>query len=260
MSRHWGYASHNGPAHWHENFPIANGEHQSPIDINTESAQYDFSLKPLHFSYDPSTAKNIVNNGHSFNVEFDDSADKSVLRGGALEGTYRLIQFHIHWGSCEGQGSEHTVDGVQYDAELHLVHWNTKYGRFGEAVKHPDGLTVVGVFLQVGSDRPGIQKIIDALDSIQTKGKQASFTNFDPKNLLPTSLDYWTYQGSLTTPPLLECVIWHVLREPISVSSEQLCKLRGLCFSAENETPYHMMDNWRPCQPLKGREVRASFQ
>ncbi|KAH1177346.1 hypothetical protein KIL84_011048 [Mauremys mutica] len=233
MSRHWGYASHNGPAHWHENFPIANGEHQSPIDINTESAQYDFSLKPLHFSYDPSTAKNIVNNGHSFNVEFDDSADKSVLRGGALDGTYRLIQFHIHWGSCEGQGSEHTVDGVQYDAELHLVHWNTKYGRFGEAVKHPDGLTV---------------------------GKQASFTNFDPKNLLPTSLDYWTYQGSLTTPPLLECVIWHVLREPISVSSEQLCKLRGLCFSAENETPYHMMDNWRPCQPLKGREVRASFQ
>uniref|UniRef100_A0A8C4VIC3 Carbonic anhydrase n=1 Tax=Gopherus evgoodei TaxID=1825980 RepID=A0A8C4VIC3_9SAUR len=239
MSHHWGYASHNGPAHWHENFPIANGKRQSPIDINTESAQYDSSLKPLHFSYDPSTARNIVNNGHSFNVEFDDSADKSVLRGGALEGTYRLIQFHIHWGSCEGQGSEHTVDGVQYDAELHLVHWNTKYGRFGEAVKHPDGLTVVGVFLQ---------------------GKQASFTNFDPKNLLPTSLDYWTYQGSLTTPPLLECVIWHVLREPIHVSSEQLCKLRGLCFSAENETPYHMMDNWRPCQPLKGREVRASFQ
>nr|XP_048697073.1 carbonic anhydrase 2-like isoform X3 [Caretta caretta] len=169
MSHHWGYASHNGPAHWHENFPIANGEHQSPININTQSAQYDASLKPLHVHYDPSTAKNIVNNGHSFNVEFDDSADKSVLRGGALEGTYRLIQFHIHWGSCEGQGSEHIVDGVQYEAE----------------------------------------------------GKQASFTNYDPKNLLPTSLDYWTYQGSLTTPPLLECVIWHVLREPISVSPEQ---------------------------------------
>lgn len=44
----------------------------------------------------------------------------AVLRGGALEGTYRLIQFHIHWGSCEGQGSEHIVDGVQYEAEVRL--------------------------------------------------------------------------------------------------------------------------------------------
>lgn len=42
----------------------------------------------------------------------------AVLQGGALDGVYRLVQFHIHWGSCEGQGSEHTVDGVKYDAEV----------------------------------------------------------------------------------------------------------------------------------------------
>lgn len=42
----------------------------------------------------------------------------AVLQGGALDGIYRLVQFHIHWGSCEGQGSEHTVDGVKYDAEV----------------------------------------------------------------------------------------------------------------------------------------------
>lgn len=66
-----------GPAHWHEHFPIANGERQSPIDICRKSAKYDSSLKPLSFSYDASTARNIVNNGHSFNVEFDDSSDKS---------------------------------------------------------------------------------------------------------------------------------------------------------------------------------------
>lgn len=41
-----------------------------------------------------------------------------MLQGGALDGVYRLVQFHIHWGSCEGQGSEHTVDGVKYDAEV----------------------------------------------------------------------------------------------------------------------------------------------
>lgn len=66
-----------GPAHWHEHFPIANGERQSPIAISSKSARYDASLKPLSFSYDAGTAKSIVNNGHSFNVEFDDSSDKS---------------------------------------------------------------------------------------------------------------------------------------------------------------------------------------
>ena len=171
MSHHWGYDSHNGPAHWHEHFPIANGERQSPIAISTKAARYDPALKPLSFSYDAGTAKAIVNNGHSFNVEFDDSSDKSVLQGGALDGVYRLVQFHIHWGSCEGQGSEHTVDGVKYDAELHIVHWNVKYGKFAEALKHPDGLAVVGIFMKVGNAKPEIQKVVDALNSIQTKGK-----------------------------------------------------------------------------------------
>lgn len=75
---HWvAFRCLTGPAHWHEHFPIANGERQSPIDICRKSAKYDSSLKPLSFSYDASTARNIVNNGHSFNVEFDDSSDKS---------------------------------------------------------------------------------------------------------------------------------------------------------------------------------------
>uniref|UniRef100_A0A7N5KNW9 Carbonic anhydrase 2 n=1 Tax=Ailuropoda melanoleuca TaxID=9646 RepID=A0A7N5KNW9_AILME len=114
------------------------------------------------------------------------------------------------------------------ETDLHLVHWNTKYRNFDEAVKHPDG--------------------------------KANFTNFDPTGLLPASLDYWTYLGSLTTPPLLECVTWIVLKEPVSVSKEQINKIRSLCFNKENEPECAMVDNWRPCQPLKNREVRSSFQ
>ncbi|XP_053571147.1 carbonic anhydrase 2 [Bombina bombina] len=259
MAHAWGYGPENGPNTWHQSFPIAQGDQQSPIDIRTKEAKYDPSLKPLSISYDPSTAKFIVNNGHAFNVEFDDSEDKSVLRGGALTGTYRLKQFHFHWGSCDDHGSEHTVDGVEYAAELHLVHWNTKYANFGQAVKHCDGLAVVGVFLQVGEQRPGLQKLVDAIKHIPNKGMERTFTNFDPSGLLPKSLDFWTYQGSLTTPPLLQCVTWNVLREPISVSQEQISVLRGLFFNNENDTPCHMMDNYRSPQPIKGREVRASF-
>lgn len=75
----------------------------------------------------------------------------SELIGGPLgNDVFKLEQFHCHWGSCNEIGSEHTVDGTSYAGELHLVHWNTtKYKTFGEAASAPDGLAVLGVFLQV---------------------------------------------------------------------------------------------------------------
>lgn len=54
------------------------------------------------------------------------------------------------------------------------------------------------------------------------QGKRVAFANFDPTCLLPASRDFWTYLGSLTTPPLLECVIWIVLKQPVTVSKEQV--------------------------------------
>lgn len=260
MSHHWGYGPHNGPEHWFKDFPIAKGKRQSPVDIDTKAAVHDPSLQPLRISYEQATSRRILNNGHAFNVEFDDSQDKAVLRGGPLADTYRLIQFHFHWGSADGHGSEHTVDKKKYSAELHLVHWNTKYEDFGKAVQQPDGLAVLGVFLKIGDAKPGLQKVISVLPSIKTKGKSADFPGFDPRGLLPESLDYWTYPGSLTTPPLLECVTWIVLREPISVSSEQMLAFRKLNFNAEGGAEEPMMDNWRPAQPLHGRQIKASFK
>ncbi|XP_069477397.1 carbonic anhydrase 2-like isoform X3 [Ambystoma mexicanum] len=217
-----------GPSQWYSLFPIAKGDHQSPIDINTKEANYDATLTPLNMSYDASSAYMLHNNGRTFNLEFDDYRDKSVLSGGPLPGIYRLKQMHIHWGSSDDHGSEHTVDGVPFAAE-------------------------------VGDDNPGLQKVIDALNLIPNKGKEAIFTDYNPSVLLPESLDYWTYHGSLTTPPLLESIVWIVLREPITVSVDQMEKLRGLYFNTENETPCRMVNNFRPPQPLNGRKVLASF-
>ena len=36
-----------------------------------------------------------------------------------------------------------------FSAELHLVHFNTKYGSFGDAVDKEDGLAVLGILLKV---------------------------------------------------------------------------------------------------------------
>ncbi|XP_036059942.1 carbonic anhydrase 2-like [Onychomys torridus] len=170
------------------------------------------------------------------------------------------IQFHFHWGSSDGHGSEHTVNKTKYAAELHLVHWNTKYSDFGKAAQQPHGLAVLGLFQKIGPATKGLQKVLDALGSIKTKGKSATFTNFSPRSLLPGNLDHWTYPSSLTTPPLLECVTWIVLKEPITGSSEQMSLFRKLNFNSEGEPEELMVDNWRPAQPLKNRKIKASFK
>ncbi|KAM8967429.1 carbonic anhydrase 13-like isoform 1-T1 [Pelodytes ibericus] len=259
---HWGYEDHNGPERWHELFPLANGGRQSPINIITSDAKYDPSLQRLHVNYDAFSAKVIINSGHTFTVEFDDGEEKSVISGGPLSGKYRLRQLHFHWGSSDDHGSEHKVDGVSYAAELHIVHWDCKkYCTFVEAAVQPDGLCVIGVFLKVGEHNTNLQRIIDAFNNIQYKGKQSAFTNFDPSSLLPGCLDFWTYLGSLTVPPLLETVLWIVLKEPISVSSKQLSKFRSLFSTRQTEESGSccMKTNFRPVQPLKNRKVRASF-
>uniref|UniRef100_A0A8C4VGU4 Carbonic anhydrase n=1 Tax=Gopherus evgoodei TaxID=1825980 RepID=A0A8C4VGU4_9SAUR len=251
----------DGPEHWHKHYPIAKGDHQSPIEINSKEVQHDPSLPPWFVGYDPGAAKTILNNGRTCRVVFDDTFDRSVVRGGPLQGTYRLRQFHFHWGSSDDHGSEHVVDGVKYAAELHLVHWNPKYSNFAEALKQPDGVAVVGVFLKVGkTPKPEMKRILEAIDNIKTKGKEAPFQNFDPSILFPKSRDYWTYHGSFTTPPCEECITWILLREPIEVSPDQMAKLRSLSINAETEPARPMVDNWRPPQPLKGRVVKASFQ
>ncbi|XP_073535633.1 carbonic anhydrase 1-like [Phyllobates terribilis] len=256
----WGYDVHNGPDHWHKVYPIAQGNFQSPIDIRSKEAKFDASLKSLSINYSPASIKSIINIGHSFHVISEDTADISVVKGGPLNANYRLNQFHFHWGPTNDFGSEHTVDGKAYSAELHLVHWNSeKYSSFAEACKNRDGCAVLTAFLQVGNAHPGLQKVVDALSQIKTKGKQAAFTNFDPFALLPTSKDYWSYFGSLTHPPLNECVTWIIFKEPISISPDQLIQFRGLLSSSDGEKENPILDNHRPTQPLKDREIKASF-
>uniref|UniRef100_A0A663MXQ5 Carbonic anhydrase 1 n=1 Tax=Athene cunicularia TaxID=194338 RepID=A0A663MXQ5_ATHCN len=117
---------------------------------------------------------------------------------------------------------------------LHLIHWNAdKYSNVAEAFDKPDGLAIY-----------------------LPQGKKAPFSDFDPSSLLPKSMDYWTYNGSLTHPPLHESVTWIILKEPITISSEQLAQFRTILSSAEGEAPCPILSNHRQPQPLKGRVVR----
>uniref|UniRef100_A0AC11E0R5 Carbonic anhydrase 7 n=1 Tax=Ovis aries TaxID=9940 RepID=A0AC11E0R5_SHEEP len=246
----WGYGQNDGPSHWHKLYPIAQGDRQSPINIVSSQAVYSPSLKPLEISYESCTSLSITNNGHSVQVDFNDSDDRTVVSGGPLDGPYRLKQFHFHWGKKHGVGSEHTVDGKSFPSELHLVHWNAKkYSTFGEAASAPDGLAVVGVFLETGDEHPSMNRLTDALYMVRFKGTKAQFSCFNPKCLLPASRHYWTYPGSLTTPPLSESVTWIVLREPIRISERQVSPPRGADEGRRHSGTPGQHDHSRP-QPV----------
>uniref|UniRef100_A0A8B9PX74 Carbonic anhydrase 5B n=1 Tax=Apteryx owenii TaxID=8824 RepID=A0A8B9PX74_APTOW len=120
------------------------------------------------------------------------------------------------------------------------VHWNAVvYPTFEEAVMEGNGLAVIGVFL---------------------KDTVIEFDVFDPSCLIPSCPDYWTYAGSLTTPPLTESVTWIIKKKPIEVDENQLEAFRMLLFTSDGEEEKRMVDNFRPLQPLMNRTVRSSFQ
>ncbi|CAH1270568.1 CA7 [Branchiostoma lanceolatum] len=255
--QNWDYFA-RGPSYWHEQFPVAKGQRQSPIDIVTANAKVDKALtdNPLKIHYG-NCCLGVSNTGHSFQVAIDGT--ETELNGGPLDGTYKLAQFHAHWGPYRKEfGSEHTVDGSTYPAELHLVHWNTKYNDISEAVDKPDGLAVIGVFFKRGREHAGFKPISDLIAKIPHKGDNVEVCcNYDPSWILPARRDYWTYLGSLTTPPLHESVTWIVMKNPVEVSAEQLAYMRMMLW----ETPDgedQMFNNYRPPQPLQGRVVRST--
>jgi len=268
MKGGWGYEKENGPAHWHEEFPVAKeGKRQSPIDIQTAKAVLDEKLrsKALKWSYVPESNIDIENTGASFKVNVDGKG--SCLSGGPLEGEYELWQFHAHWGKSGSKGSEHTIDGKQWDAELHLVHWNrSKYASPNEAAGQPDGLSVLGIMLTEGSTKTGhaeFEKICSLLDKIKYKGDKTAVPkgSIDPAKLLPEGAGkcYWNYEGSLTTPPLLESVIWIVLKGELELSKDQMTKLREMkiCSKSDDKgASCCIVDNFRPPCDVGERVVR----
>jgi len=111
----WGYAKANGPHTWEKAFPVAAGKQQSPVDIQTKSCCSDASLAPIKVDYSKVEVGEVANTGSSWKAQI--TGGNSSLTGGPLTSTFKLEQFHAHWGSKDTVGSEHTLDGVMYSAE-----------------------------------------------------------------------------------------------------------------------------------------------
>ena len=56
-------------------------------------------------------------NHQSYDISVKFTVDESIgasISGGPLSESYMLKQLHLHWGSQQDQGAEHTVDGHRY--------------------------------------------------------------------------------------------------------------------------------------------------
>uniref|UniRef100_A0A663N8R3 Carbonic anhydrase n=1 Tax=Athene cunicularia TaxID=194338 RepID=A0A663N8R3_ATHCN len=243
--------------HWGVDYLDCGGNVQSPINIDTAKTIFSPQLRPIQLSgYSlPANEKlRLRNNGHTVLLELPESL---AITGGYAQ-QYRAVQLHLHWGSLSGPGSEHTVDGRRFAAEIHVVHYNTKYDTFKEAMVHPDGLAVLGAFLEVGPrENPYYQEILEHLHKIQEEGEEVLVSGFNIAGLLPTNLKlYFHYNGSLTTPPCYQTVKWTVFNQTMMLSHEQVCQSSDL----RNDDNKPLQNNFRMVQDMHGRRVLASFQ
>lgn len=149
------------------------------------------------------------------------------VSGGPLHGVYEFSQFHFHWGENDTYGSEDTINSHSYPMGIHLVFYKKNYRSARTAMDYPDGLTVLSLFYEVAEeDNPAYDEFARLLDSIARTSQSTSFE--DPPSifdLIKTDFsDYYSYNGSLTTPPCSEVVTWIDFAKPIPLSHDQVRK------------------------------------
>ena len=222
---HWSYSGATGPGHWASEdaayIGCGSGKHQSPINIEKTIPR---DLPQLEFSY-KATPLHVTDTGHTLQVNYQTGS--AITVAGVR---YELVQFHFH------KPSEEHLRGHAYSMEAHLVHKNDK----GE-------LAVIAVLLRRGKTNAFLAPIFDHFPAIGSKESVVTDQSLNATELLPEDHSYFSFDGSLTTPPCSEHVRWFVLKTPVEISTHQIQQ-----FGARYPR------NARPAQPLNGREVLES--
>jgi carbonic anhydrase len=224
---HWSYTGPSGAENWGKLKPefaaCAAGKRQSPIDIK-DGAKLE--LEPIRFDYKPSPLR-IVDNGHTVQVNYTEGST-IVVAGERFE----LTQFHFH------KPSEERINGKLYDMVVHLVHRSAE-GR----------LAVVAVLFESGPFQNTFVKGLWPHLPLEAGREIVPLdVTIDVNELLPAQRTYYTFMGSLTTPPCTEGVLWLVMKNPVPITAEQVAVFGKL---------YAM--NARPGQPGNARLIKESM-
>ncbi|XP_012931028.1 carbonic anhydrase 14 isoform X2 [Heterocephalus glaber] len=200
--------------------------------------------------------------GHHWTYEVQLSLPPTLYLGG-LPRKYVAAQLHLHWGHKGSPGgSEHQINSEATAAELHIVHYDSdSYGSLSEAAHRPQGLAVLGILIEVGeTENPAYEHILSHLHEVSHKDQKTSVPPFNVRELLPLQLEqFFRYNGSLTTPPCYQSVLWTVFNRRAQISVGQLERLQQTLFSTDEEPSEALVQNYRDPQPLNQRAIFASF-
>ncbi|KAM5298465.1 carbonic anhydrase 9 [Ctenodactylus gundi] len=242
---------------WPQVAPACAGRFQSPVDIRPELAAFRHALGPpalLGFELQPRPELRLRNNGHTVQLTLPPGLEMALGPGRE----YRALQLHLHWGTSRRPGSEHTVGGRRFPAEIHVVHLSTAFADLGQALGRPGGLAVLAAFLQEGpEENSAYDQLLSHLEEIAEEGSEVWIPGLDISALLPSDLSrYFQYEGSLTTPPCTQGVIWTVFNQTVRLSAKQLHTLSDSLWGPHDS---RLQLNFRATQPLNGRMIEASF-
>ncbi len=217
----WSYKNQN---QWDKRYKNCASECQSPINIQTKMVKEDSLLTPLFVSYSPVdtfVVKRTPNLLYINNLNGSVTAPDTNYWG--HEFYLARIVFH--------SPSEHTINGKRFPAEIQLINIDTA-----------NKLLIIAVLVTQGQSNHTLSQV---LQNIPREQSQLIVTQkFDVNGLLPHSVEYWHYLGSLTYPPCTDSVQWFVMKKQIQASKAQLDSLRAI-----------LGNNARQVQPLNNRKI-----
>jgi carbonic anhydrase len=222
----WAYEGDRGPAAWGKLHPsysaCEKGRFQSPIDIR-DGVGVD--LPSIKFDFKPSKFR-LVDSGKTIEVHYLEGGAVSVMRH-----YHRLTHIEFR------HPAEERINGKSFGMSMQL-HLRDMQGR----------LAAVSVLLvPSGSENPFIQQIWNHIPLVRNEPVAPPDVMLNIADALPKDQAYYTYMGSLTTPPCTEGVTWYVLKNPVAVSAEQIGIFARL-----------YPNNSRPLQASSSRLIKES--
>ncbi|XP_050722432.1 putative carbonic anhydrase-like protein 2 isoform X1 [Eriocheir sinensis] len=263
----WTYDGISGPQFWGLINPewslCTNGRRQSPVNLDPATLLYDPNLRQLHV--DKHRVSGVINNtGHSVVLTLGGTSRHHPpinITGGPLSYRYQVSHVQLHFGAVDHVGSEHTINGTAFPAELQVYGFNTQlFSNFSEAVNKAHGVVAISVLLQVGlQGHPGLRPLTDAVQRVQWAGTSSEVNHVGVRALLPDSHHYITYDGSLTQPPCHETVTWILVNKPVYITKQQLHGLRQVQQGSKEVPKGRMVNNYRPAQEMYHRPLRTNI-
>ncbi|CAJ0574110.1 unnamed protein product, partial [Mesorhabditis spiculigera] len=241
------------------------GRNQSPIDIVPVITAFGEHLQNAEFrvEYHDQGDFKATNTGQTLMIQRDGS-DAELAISFWPEEQFHLEAVTWHWGTEPMNGSEHTIGGVGYAGELHLIHRNTRFSTLDAAFKQPNGVLTIAIFLNEShGDNAALQPFIDILPNLKYKGTETQITHYNFNQLFPPAekcKEFWVYDGSETMDPFRETNKWIVLRAAQPISSRQLDKLRETRSGGYDEEAETTMQPIRATQQPNNRTVLSSFR